>query len=277
MSEALRELLETLERDDALAGPQHLRERIEALDRLDALMPDQGAWLPRAQAIRHGLEAANAADCAAIRDAIRQGHGRDALLHWWRAGDVAIAVPGDAYDWLDELVAGVLSFDTPAEAEALPPEMVFYQPTPARHVFDLLDRLQLGGHDTLVDLGAGLGHVPLLAAICTDARCLGIEIEHAYVQSARACAQALRLANAHFAQGDARDADFASGSVFYLYTPFTGVVLCTVLDALRREAGRRAFRVCSLGPCTRVLAGEPWLACDESPGVDRVAIFRTRL
>ena len=276
MSEALRELLETLERDDALAGPQHLRERLEVLDRLDALMPDEGAWLPRAQAIQRKLEAANAVDCAAIRDAIRRGHGREALLRWWRASDGATAAPGDAYDWLDGLVAGVLPFDTPAEAGVLPPEMVFYQPTPARHVFDLLDRLQLGGYDTLVDLGSGLGHVPLLAAICSDARGTGIEIERAYVQSARDCAQALRLANARFMQGDARDADFAIGSVFYLYTPFIGAILCEVLDALRREAGRRAFRVCSFGPCTRVLAEEPWLTCDESPDADRVAIFRTR-
>jgi hypothetical protein len=276
LSTALPELLETLERDDALAGSQHLRERIEALDRLDALMAGEGDLAERALAIRHKLEAANAAECEAIRHAIRQGHGREALLRWWRAGDAVASVPGDAYDWLDEVVAGVLPFDAPAEAEALPPEMVFYQPTPARHVFELLDRLQLGGHDMLVDLGSGLGHVPLLAAICSDTRGMGIEIEHAYVQSARTCAQELRLANACFVQGDARDVDFSGGSVFYLYTPFTGTILRKVLDALRREAGRRAFRVCSFGPCTHVLAEEPWLKCDESPGADRVAIFHTR-
>src|SRR6185312_2094526 len=92
---------------------------------------------------------------------------------------------GDAYDWRDELVAGVLPFGEPGEASPLPPEMVFYQPTPARHVFDLLDRLALDADDVLVDLGSGLGHVPLLTAICTPARGIGIEIEPVYVAPAR--------------------------------------------------------------------------------------------
>ncbi|MBD8879580.1 hypothetical protein IHE49_03690 [Rhodanobacter sp. 7MK24] len=276
MSDALRTLIEALERDDALAEPTRLRERIEALDRLDAWMPVAGKWMPRAQAIQRKLEAANATEYEAVRLAIRQGRGREAMRHRWRDGDGAASVRGDAYDWLDEWVAGVLPHGTPAEAEALPPEMVFYQPTPARHVFDLLDRLQLGEHDTLVDLGAGLGHVPLLAAICSDARGLGIEIEHAYVESTRRCARDLHLANAHFVRGDAREADFGIGSVFYLYTPFTGTILREVLDALRCEAARRTFRVCSFGPCTAVLAAESWLAADDEPRSDRVAIFRAQ-
>jgi hypothetical protein len=276
LSEALRALVETLERDGALTAPEHLRERIEILDRLDALMPGDDDLAQRACALQRQLEEANAVTFETIRQAIRRGDGREAMWRWWHASDGASSVSGDAYDWLDELLAGVLPYGMPDEAAALPPEMVFYQPTPARHVFDLLDRLQLGERDTLVDLGSGLGHVPLLTAICTGARGTGIEIERAYVESACACAQDLRLDGAHFVLGDARDADFAIGSAFYLYTPFVGAVLRNVLDALRHEAGLRAFRVCSYGPCTRVLAAEPWLVCDESPATDRVAIFRTR-
>lgn len=277
MSDALQSLVEALERDHALDAPDRLRERIEALDRFDRLMgaARDGTLLRRAQAIRQRLEAANAAQFGAIRQAIRRGAGRDALWRWRHAGDDAHR-SGDAYDWRDELVSGVLSFGEPGEASALAPEMVFYQPTPARQVFDLLERLALGADDVLVDLGSGLGHVPLLTAICTKARGLGVEIEPAYVRSARACARDLRLANAHFAQGDAREADFAIGSVFYLYTPFTGTVLRSVLDALRGEARRRAFRVCGFGPCTAALAAEPWLAGEGASAPDRVAIFRTQ-
>lgn len=272
MDDTLQRLLETLERDCTLMAPARLRERIEALDRLDAPMPADGALAAQAERLRQALEAANATQYQAIREATWRGAGRAALLHG--TGAAATCDPGDGYDWRDELVAGVLPFAEPGEAAALPPEMVFYQPTPARHVFDLLGRLALGSDDVLVDLGAGLGHVPLLAAICTPARGVGIEIEPAYVASGRDCAQALRLANACFVQGDARAADFATGSVFYLYTPFTGSILREVLDALRREAARRAFRVCSFGPCTQALAAEPWLAGDAEPG--RVAIFQTR-
>lgn len=271
-------MIETLERESALDAPGRLRERIEALDRLDALMSatNEDALLQHAQVVQQRLEAANAVQFEAIRRAIRQGQGNDALRRWWQALDVDAQRSGDGYDWRDELLGGVLPFGEPGEASALPPEMVPYQPTPARHVFDLLDRLALDAEDVLVDLGSGLGHVPLLAAICSGARGVGIEIEPAYVASARACAQALRLANVAFVRGDARAADFAVGSVFHLYTPFTGGVLRSVLDALRREAACRAFRVSSFGPCTRVLAAEPWLASDDAPLPGRVAIFRTR-
>lgn len=275
MGDALLALVETLEHERSLDAPDRLRERIEALDRLDALAPaeDEGALARRARAIRQRLEAANALQFEAIRAAIRRGGGRDAL---GLADDDEACRAGDAYDWRDELVAGVLPFGEPGEAAALAPEMVFYQPTPARHVFDLLDRLALDADDVLVDLGSGLGHVPLLTAIRTPARGIGIEIEPAYVAVARACAQALQLANAQFVHGDARATDFAVGSVFYLYTPFTGSVLRRVLDALRHEAARRAFRVCSFGPCTGVLAAEPWLAGEDASTPGRVAIFRTR-
>ncbi|BFI95660.1 MAG: hypothetical protein RSP_11700 [Rhodanobacter sp.] len=274
MSDAWRGLIEALEHEHALDDPRRLRERIEVLDRLDARLAGANAGdapPQRALAMRDRLEAANAAQFEAIRAAIRQGAGRDALWHWHGA-----ASGGDGYDWLDELVGGVLSFGEPGEPSPLAPDMVFYQPTPARHVFDLLERLALTADDVLVDLGSGLGHVPLLAAICTEARAVGVEIQPAYVQGARACAQSLRLANAHFVQGDARSADFAAGSVFYLYTPFTGAVMRSVLDALCREAGRRAFRVCAFGPCTAVLAGESWLMAGDATLDGRVAVFHAR-
>lgn len=275
MADALRALVVTLESGRSLDAPERLRERIEVLDRLDALMPGEGASACRAEAIRQRLEAANAVQFRAIRAAIRRGEGRDALRRWQREGDDACRA-GDGYDWQDELVGGVLPFGEPGEAAALAPEMVFYQPTPARHVFDLLDRLALDAGDVLVDLGSGLGHVPLLTAICTGARGIGVEIEPVYVEGARACARSLRLAEARFVQGDARGADFTTGSVFYLYTPFIGTILRSVLDTLRREAERRAFRVCSFGPCTVVLAAEPWLVGDDVPVPGRVAVFRTR-
>src|SRR3546814_1580406 len=75
--------------------------------------------------------------------------------------------------------------------------------TPARHIFDLLAQARLGAHDVLVDLGSGLGHVPLLAAICSGASSLGIEREASCVACAQACADALRLSRARFLCMDA--------------------------------------------------------------------------
>lgn len=287
MAASLQTLVTALEQDRSLDAPERLRERIAALDRLDAWLADgaasadAAAAYTRAQALHARLEAVNRRLYDEIREAIRRGAGRDVLLRWARMLAQADAahgdVSGDSYDALDELVSGVLRLDPPDAEVAAPPDgMVFYQPTPARHVFALIARAALTGRDVLVDLGAGLGHVPLLAAICTGARGIGIEREAAYVASARRCAEALNLANVAFIEQDARDADLTEGTVFYLYTPFSGAILRSVLDALRREADRRALRVCTFGPCTPVVAEEPWLAADGATRTDTLALFRSR-
>ena len=181
------------------------------------------------------------------------------------------------YDYLDESISGVLRFEEPsAEVVPLESDMVAYQPTPARHIFDLIRRIELTERDFLIDLGSGLGHVTLMASICTGANCTGIELEPSYVDCACKSARSLSLNNARFIQGDVRTADLSDGTVFYLYTPFTGATLRDVLNSLRHEAARRAIRVCTLGPCTQIVAEEQWLSVIGRLEVDRIAIFCSR-
>nr|WP_283254741.1 class I SAM-dependent methyltransferase [Luteimonas galliterrae] len=137
----------------------------------------------------------------------------------------------------------------------------------------MIRRAALAERDVLIDLGAGLGHVALLAAICTGARCIGIEREAAYVDCARRCANALNLDNATFVPQDVRSADLSAGTVFYLYTPFVGAMLDEVLSLLKRQAASREIRVCTLGPCTAIVAREPWLEATDVPKADRPALF----
>jgi Histone methylation protein DOT1 len=225
----------------------------------------------RAKAIYTRLEAANFELYRAIRRGIQQGAGPDILLHWAHQSGLA---KGEGYDYLDELIIGLLQFEEPApEVVPLGAEMVPYQPTPARHIFDLISRTALTDRDVLIDLGSGLGHVPLLASICTSARSIGIELESAYTYCARRSAQGLNLNNVTFLQQDARTADLSVGTVFYLYTPFTGTILRAVLDSLRREAASRQIRICTFGPCTPTIAREEWLQAIGPIDTDRVAIF----
>jgi hypothetical protein len=127
--------------------------------------------------------------------------------------------------------------------------MVSYQPTPARHIFDLIGRAAFTERDCLIDLGSGLGHVTLTASICSKASCSGIELEPSYVACARKSARSLNLNNVRFMQGDARAADLSDGTLFYLYTPFTGTILQDVLKSLRHEAASREIRICMFGTC----------------------------
>ena len=181
------------------------------------------------------------------------------------------------YDYLDELLSGIFQFQQPSpQPVQLDSEMVAYQPTPARHIFDFLQRTALTEHDTLIDLGSGLGHVTLLTSICSRAACTGIELEPSYIECARNCARSLNLNNAQFIQADARAADLSRGTVFYLYTPFTGAMLREALNALRDQALTRQIRICTFGPCTPLVAEEPWLCPTGPVETNKVAIFRSR-
>ena len=152
--------------------------------------------------------------------------------------------------------------------------MIAYQPTPARHIFSLLQVAELAERDVFVDVGSGMGHVPLIASICTPARCIGIEIAQGYVDSAKQAARNLNLKRVKFIRQDARDADLSEGTVLFLYTPFIGSILRDVLKKIRNEAAKRAIRVCTYGPCTPIVAKEPWLEATAAPETDRVVLFR---
>jgi precorrin-6B methylase 2 len=155
--------------------------------------------------------------------------------------------------------------------------MVFYQPTPVRHILRLLTATALSEADVLVDLGSGLGHVALLASMLSGVRSIGIEIEAAYVRSAQECAQGLGLSHVRFICEDARDADLSSGTVFYLYSPFTGSILADVLEKLEQEGKSTRIRICALGPCTRTLAKTPWLEPITMTDPMQITVFQARL
>jgi hypothetical protein len=290
MMKALQKLIEELEGDASLHEPNKLRQRIEALDRLDAfnleaspLVADstRAATYHSAKALQAKLEAANLEVYESIRRDIQQGHVSNSLLQWIPksgAGEDVLGITnGAGYDYLDELIIGVLRFEETAAAIVQPTtEMVFYQPTPARHIFDLIHRTALKENDVLIDLGSGLGHVPLLASICTSARSIGVELEPVYVDCARQSAETLNLKNVTFIQQDARAAKLTDGTVFYMYTPFTGNMLRAVLDSLEREGDRRDIRICTFGPCTATVADEDWLEVVGVPQADRVSVFRSR-
>jgi len=281
----LANLVAELEQDHSLREPQHLRERFEALDELDAFPPDGPSGQPiepalhqRSTAIRVQLESVNCKLYESIRRDIQRGSGAVSLLEWMHNGNFAANLRhSKGYDYLDDLVSGVLQLEEPlAQVTRLESEMVPYQPTPARHIFDFIRRTELTQRDVLIDLGSGLGQVTLLASICSSANCTGIELEPSYVDCARKSGQSLNLINTRFVQGDARAAGFSTGTVFYLYTPFFGSILRDVLDSLRNEAVKRVIRICTFGPCTRIVAEEKWLNAIGAFDTERICIFRSR-
>ena len=267
-------MIDAFERDGALEEPMRLRERIRALEWLEEWLDESRGDEPlriRVQSLHARLADVQARLCEAIRTDIRAGKGAAALQHW----RPTLIDDAEGYDHLDGLMSDVFAFDEPGGAIApLEPGIVFYQPTPMRHVFDLVEHAGIDANDVFVDLGSGLGQVPMLVAILTGAHCIGIERERVYVDAAQKSAQALQLHLVSFIAQDVRAADLSSGSVFYLYTPFTGSILRTVLDALRREAQRRPIRLVTFGPGTASVAAESWLHPAGDVCASRITVFR---
>lgn len=164
------------------------------------------------------------------------------------------------YDNLDILVNELLSFENmPDTTKDLEPEMVFFQKTPARIVFELVEKANFSQNDVFVDIGSGLGQVSILVNLLSNIPSIGVEFEPAFCQYAQGCVDKLNLSNVNFINVDARNADFTKGTVFFLYSPFKGKILKEVLENLRIESEKRKIRIFTYGPCTPQIAMQEWL------------------
>lgn len=183
------------------------------------------------------------------------------------------------YDSLDVFINGLLlSQAAPLETKEREPEMVYYQQTPARIILELVEKAQLTGNDVFYDLGSGLGQVPILVNLLSGATAKGIEFEPAYCNYARGCAADLNLSRVEFINIDARKADYAAGTVFFMYTPFEGGLLHEVLEKLRGQSRRRRIRLFTYGPCTPQVSRQSWLMCGDQNGahIYKLAVFTSR-
>lgn len=173
------------------------------------------------------------------------------------------------YDNLDLFINGISLFQTiPEQTKALEPDMIYYQKTPARIVFELVERSHFKKDDVFFDLGSGLGQVTILVNLLSGITAKGVEFEPAFCDYARDCAANLNLSNVTFTNVDARKADYSEGTVFFMYTPFMGEILQEVLDILRKESLERKIKIITYGPCTALVASQNWLnfstPCDQN-------------
>ena len=268
-----------IEQDETLRHDANFVERVHALDVLsrdildrieDTLYvhgyrEDLASLYRRATVLSKQLEAVNVSLFQRLQEQLASGPASQTILR--QLCDIYVkqssSVPPRAdtdEDYLDVFINGLLGIDHVPEETIYPkPEMIGYVPTPARAIFTLLAHANLHAHDVFYDLGAGLGRVPLLVGLLTPARAKGIEIEPAYCRFARQRAQRLHLSQVSFINQDAREADYADGTLFFMYTPFTGRLLQQVLDKLGDEARTRRITLAAYGPCTLHVERQSWL------------------
>lgn len=178
----------------------------------------------------------------------------------------------------DALATGIFRSDClPEPWDGGDSEMIHYESTPVSAVLELVDRAPLAGGDRFVDVGSGLGQVVLLVHLLTGVEATGLEVVPAYVARARGEAERLGIDGVTFREGDARFADLYGGTVYFMFSPFRGQMLQTVLNRLREEACARRLTICSFGPCTERIANESWLTLQEE-GMNhefRLAVFES--
>jgi SAM-dependent methyltransferase len=140
-------------------------------------------------------------------------------------------------------------------------------------VLQALQQAAVTAADVFVDVGSGLGRTTFLAHLLTGAGCIGLEIQSALVQAARARAAWLDLSRTRFVEGDAVDLVrfMTIGTVFFLYCPFGADRLHRLLDDLEEIACTRQIRVC----CVDLPRLDcPWLAAVPSDSVE-LTVYRS--
>ncbi|MGH2461655.1 MAG: hypothetical protein ACRDIY_22605 [Chloroflexota bacterium] len=288
---ALQQELADYENDATLVEEMNLDGRARALDfavfldqvaRLNRPSDELTALKERADALRARLLPINARLFRELRERIRRGTEtphqlRRELDQFTRYAPESTGQTHFGFDGLDLLLDGVFDIGKPPFLARSPlPDMIHYEPTPARVVLDLVDHAGIRPDDVFYDLGSGLGRVVMLVSLLAGCRAVGVEYQSDYTAYARRCAEELRVTRVEWITADAREVDYANGTVFYLFTPFKGAMLAAVLERLRQAARQRRLTICGYGPCTRVLFEQSWLRpLDPTANHDyRLSIFR---
>jgi hypothetical protein len=243
----------------------HVLERIENVQYEHGYREDLARLYQRATHLWQRLDGVNVQLFRRLRGQIVADDDTATTLHQWFKTYAGYPMPENrrdplGYDCLDVFVDGLLNMDSaPEESKDLESGMIGYQATPARVILDLIKQAHLGADDVFYDVGSGLGRVVLLTGLLSGAQAKGIEFEPAYCTYAQQRAQSLHLSRVSFVNVDARQADYADGTVFFLYTPCTGRMFQAVLDKLHDEARLRPITIATYGPCTERVAQQPWI------------------
>lgn len=270
--------IEAIEKNEALNEEANFVDRAEAIDfvefhiidRIDGMLRDSKQvenlteLKQRAESLKNRLEEINEKLVQRLRVDIRSGNYTSENFYQFdkyvgralreRNRDEA------GYDALDTFVNDLLRTDIALkETKQREPDMVFLQPTPARIVLELVEKANIVKDDVFYDLGSGLGQVPILVRLLTGAKTKGVEFKPAYCDYAQQCAKRLNLLHVEFMNRDARDADYSDGTIFFMYTPFTGELLQEVLERLKGESRKRSIKICTYGPCTPHVSNQSWL------------------
>lgn len=178
--------------------------------------------------------------------------------------------PGERDAWLDVVLGLEL---VPDDGPALPRGCVPYLPCGVDALLRMVERAEVRASDVFVDIGAGVGRAAALVHLLTGASAIGLEIQPELVLASRDMTTRSGLSGVVQVEGDAAELAglVTTGTVFFLYCPFSGERLEKVLDELEAIARARQIRVC----CVDLpLPPRSWLTL-VSPRDEDLAVYRS--
>jgi protein-L-isoaspartate O-methyltransferase len=217
---------------------------------------------------------------AMLRKAARDGHAdlRNAIAKGLRGADLRRrfdAVSPTERDHFVEEVLGIAYPPLEEHGEPPEPELIAYTPSGYDEIVHAFDVTKLGPNDRFLDLGSGMGKAVLLAVLLAGATGVGIERDRALCETAKTSARELAIAPsknlssknlARFDHGDARTAAFDAADVVFMYLPFTGSVLASVMTRVMAQERHGSPRFVCAGaldtnrwPLVLVGAAKSWL------------------
>lgn len=242
----------------------HVIDRIQSLKENADSFAQLNELIQYAENVKNLLSEVNTRMFQKLREQISRGNYRGQALknllkeyleqqqvhQWYKTG----------YDDVDLFLNGLLTYrELPVEIREREPGMIYYQKTPARIVFELIKKAAFQSWDVFYDLGSGLGQVTMMVNLLTSVLSKGVEFEPAYCKYAKSIAADLNLRDVDFINADARYADYSSGTIFFMYTPFEGEILKNVLQKLYAGAKKRKIRIFTFGSCTTYMTHLDWL------------------
>ncbi len=155
-------------------------------------------------------------------------------------------------------------------------EMIQYVATSADQFAATIMTLPLTQHDLFVDLGSGLGRLPILASLLTGAEAVGIEYQRCFCDAAHEYAENLHLNQVSFINDDFRNVDLAGASVVFAFDPCVGAMRNSLIEKLRKQARHKPLTVLALGQIGELLSNQSWIYSNPLNHPDEIQILRSR-
>jgi SAM-dependent methyltransferase len=145
-------------------------------------------------------------------------------------------------------------------------DLVHYEPIDYLLIHKYLKPVRTQPTDVFVDIGCGEGRPLCYFARRNLAKCIGVEIDAELAQKAQANASRLRGRKAEITVwvGDAVEADYSEGTIFWLLNPFGAQTLGAVLERIERTLVTRPRRIQLVygnPEHEAVLRSAQWLTC----------------